>query len=601
MRISMGIIRNNYGVFHLRKKVPKKLEEAVALVTGAEKARTAWLKKTLGTKDRKAAKVRAVPVLMEFDRILAQAEALSAVRPLRTSLSEKEIERIAQYHFAAVLAEDDEMRRDGTGSEPLFQSIARQLADAGIEFQTPFHIGAAPEYGLSEREMQKHAADLEIYIGIAEHALARGDISAIREQMDELLHVFRVNLDPKSVAFRQLGMAILREDMKALRAIERRHKGEPIETPKLPSVGAETTSEGERISAAFEGWKKSKAPSPTTLREFTYAINRFELHGDMPVQKITRKTVREFREALQQLPVRRAGIQRRATLPELVEWSGKHSEAQKVSPATVNKLLGGVQAVAIWARDNGFIPDDVPWADPFSNTRLDEPEPEREPWELAELRVLFSSPVFTRGARSKAGGGGAAFWLPLLGIFTGARLGELAPLRAADVTADEVTGIWTISITEDLETGRRLKTRGSRRVIPVHPYLVHLGVVDLVNQVKQERGSDAQLFPLLNPGPRGGFGEAWSKWFGRYIRGLGISNKHHVFHSFRHGFKDALRAGEVSEDVNDALTGHAGGGAVGRSYGAKDMLRRFGLQTLADAVGKVAYPGLDLSHIKPHL
>ena len=95
--------------------------------------------------------------------------------------------------------------------------------------------------------------------------------------------------------------------------------------------------------------------------------------------------------------------------------------------------------------------------------------------------------------------------------------------------------------------------------------------------------------------------EAWSKWFGRYIRGLGISNKHHVFHSFRHGFKDALRAAEVSEDINDALTGHAGGGAVGRSYGAKDMLRRFGLQTLADAVGKVAYPGLDLSHIQPHL
>jgi hypothetical protein len=234
MRISMGIVRNEHGVFHLRKKVPKKLEEAVAHVTGAAKPRVAWLKKTLNTKDHKAAKVRAAPVLMEFDRILAKAEALGAERPLRTSLSQKEVERIADYHFAAVLAEDDEMRRDGTGSEPIFQSIARQLADAGVEFKTQFHVGATPEYGLSEREMQKHGADLEAYIALAEHALARGDVSAIREQMDDLAFIFRINLDPKSVVFRQLGMAVLRKDVEALHAIERRHRGDPLRRPSSP-------------------------------------------------------------------------------------------------------------------------------------------------------------------------------------------------------------------------------------------------------------------------------------------------------------------------------------------------------------------------------
>jgi hypothetical protein len=76
-------------------------------------------------------------------------------------------------------------------------------------------------------------------------------------------------------------------------------------------------------------------------------------------------------------------------------------------------------------------------------------------------------------------------------------------------------------------------------------------------------------------------------------------HKDRVFHSFRHGFKDALRTARISEDVNDALTGHAGGSSIARGYGAKDIVRRFGLPALADAVSKVAYPGLDLSHVNP--
>ncbi len=447
--------------------------------------------------------------------------------------------------------------------------------------------------------MLRRAETLEWTLPVAQEALARGNISSMQWEVDELLKVFRINLDHSSSTYRELGMAVLRAYVRALHAIGRRDRGEPVETPKILDVENGVTVEGESLRAAHAGWQKSRGPSPATLREFTYAIDRFiELHGDMPVEKITRKHVREFREALQLLPVRRAGKLQRATLPELVEWSKKHPETRRLSPATVNKLLGGVQAVVVWARDNGLIPDQVPWSDPFSNMRLGEPDPDRAPWEPAELRVLFASPVFTEGARPKAGRGGAAFWLPLLGLFTGARLGEIAPLSAADVKTDELTNIHSITITEDPEQGRRLKTPGSRRVVPVHPELVRIGFLEFVEHVRHESGKDARLFPLLTQGPRGGFGEAWSKWFGRYIRQLGVTNKALVFHSFRHGFNDALRAAGVSEDVNDALTGHAGGGTVGRTYGAKDMLKRFGLPILNDAVSKLRYPGLDLSHLR---
>ena len=64
-----------------------------------------------------------------------------------------------------------------------------------------------------------------------------------------------------------------------------------------------------------------------------------------------------------------------------------------------------------------------------------------------------------------------------------------------------------------------------------------------------------------------------------------------MFHSFRHGFKDACRDSDIPKELNDRLTGHGGG--VGDSYGADD----YPLRPLADAMNKLRYRGLDLAHL----
>ena len=410
--------------------------------------------------------------------------------------------------------------------------------------------------------------------------------------------MFRINLDPNSASYRELGLAILRAYVKSIEAVAQRDSGEVVETPELVDPEQPSCSESATLRAAHEGWKKSATRPANTLREFKYAVDRFtELHGDLPVAQIKRPHVLRFREALQEMPLWRSGKLRTATLPELVAWSKEfpHTTAQKVSAQTVNKLLGSVQAVCVWARNNGVIPEDMLWSDPFSKMRLPTRRSRREPWRLEELRTLFSSAIFTQGDRPVTGKGEAAFWLPLMALFTGARLNELAPLTAADVITDAATDIVSINIKEDKEQGRRLKTVGSARLVPIHPELTRIGFLRFVDWISSA-GQEARLFPLLTPGRKDGFGEMWSKWFGRHKRELGITNKASVFHSFRHGFKDAARAARVSEDLHDALTGHAGS-SVGRTYGAKDMVRRFGLETLADAVNRIRYPGLDLSNV----
>ena len=78
-----------------------------------------------------------------------------------------------------------------------------------------------------------------------------------------------------------------------------------------------------------------------------------------------------------------------------------------------------------------------------------------------------------------------------------------------------------LSYIADIALGAEL-TESSLRAVPIHPELVRIGFLQFVDHVRANGGTSARLFPKLTPGPKGGFGEAFSKWFGRYKRELGI-------------------------------------------------------------------------------
>jgi hypothetical protein len=159
MRVGMGLIKNEHGVWLVRKKVPKRLEAATATVLGNGKPRVSWLKKTLRTKDKRQAEISAKPVMMKFDRILADAEALLAERPLRNELTDAEIKQITDFFYAHELNADEEQRQEGSASDDaLFASIHEQLTADGIEFESPFEIEnpqATPARKSAERLRQE--------------------------------------------------------------------------------------------------------------------------------------------------------------------------------------------------------------------------------------------------------------------------------------------------------------------------------------------------------------------------------------------------------------------------------------------------------------
>lgn len=608
MRALMGLIKDRHGTYYAQRKVPERLQAAVARVLHKGKSKQVFLKRSLGTKVLKDANVRAKPVLSDFDRIIRAAEELENSKPpLRQKLFPIEVSRMAEYVYAKALAWDERIRVGGR--DQLKRDLATLRKEAKAEGEDPDEIKpfyayeTLPRYGLSIDQLTDNRDQLVDDLRAAREALARSDISAVQDQTAEALDTFGINLDPESPSYPTLGAAVLRAYVRALEDIGKRNEGHPVETPVVSRgpISNLVANGGATLRDAFDGWNKVRSRPDDTVTEYRRAVELFiQLHGNMAVADIKRRHALEYREAIQLVPRRRSGTLLKAALPELVEWTKKHPETPRVAAGTINKQLGALQAISLWAHDNGLLPDNAVWADPFQRMRLEEEGSDRAPFVKNELQVVFDDPLFTAQEWPVGARGAAGVWLPLLALFTGARQSELGGLKASNIVQDEDISTPLMYITRDTKAGRRVKTKSSERVIPIHPQLIALEFLEFVAERRREDGDDAWLFPLVSPKTGRAGIKAWSKWWGRYLRdSVGVKDTAKVFHSFRHGVKDALRRARVDYELREALVGHSHGSTVSGGYGAPEMLARWGVEALQEAVSKISYPGLDLSRVKP--
>src|SRR4029453_4449371 len=121
----------------------------------------------------------------------------------------------------------------------------------------------------------------------------------------------------------------------------------------------------------------------------------------------------------------------------------------------------------------------------------------------------------------------ADYWLPWLGLYTAARLEELGQLRTGDVKHENDVDYFAIEPGD----GKRVKTKSSRRCVPIHPELIKLGFLGFVDG--QRRAGGARLFPELKATSYGSVTAGWSKFWSRHTRALGVGDPRKVFHSFR--------------------------------------------------------------------
>jgi hypothetical protein len=125
----------------------------------------------------------------------------------------------------------------GADDDEVVRGVAAQLDQESIPYETPVPLGPqGPQYGLSDRMVAKRNANVALLLPIVRGALSRGDVSKAGEALEECLDRFQINLDRDSVSYRKLGVAILKAEVRALEALERRTRGELIETPPISHI-----------------------------------------------------------------------------------------------------------------------------------------------------------------------------------------------------------------------------------------------------------------------------------------------------------------------------------------------------------------------------
>lgn len=585
LRMASPVLVGN--VYWFRKAVPETLRP---LLKKREE------KFSLGTRDPAEAKVK-------FARALAEVEERWArLRKGAVELTHKQSHAIAGQIYRELVAEH--------ADNPDFEGrLGAWLHDAAA-------LGIAKVVRISKNDAMVDRA----LQAIAERRKTRleGRINAflIREG-------YQLHPESKATLFKHVGEAVLKAREKLNAMADRGDYGPDPEAAKFPAyesplqtASSEQQDGANLLSAVVDAWiaekgrsagtKKRAAWSKGSARDYERAARRFiELVGDKPISAYRKADARKFKEAYLSLP-RTDYIKKQfagLSFPEIVSRAEKaireaHGDGAAlpfvcVDEVTVNKNLGFVQALWNWAQANY---DDVPPSifDGMKVKGQTDAVDQRDSFSIDELQAILNAPLFlgcksdkswrTKGEYVPHRHG--IYWVPLIGLFTGARSGEIIQLDVDDLILER--GRYYFKITNERK-GQSLKNKTSVRNVPVHPMLLELGLTEYVQAMRK---IGARMFPDFPRATDGYYSTAYSRRFKLFLESIGVKTEKNSFHSFRHTFKDEAIDADISLAIVNRIQGHSNGGMAAR-YGSG----RVRLSALDREFEKLDFAELDFTKV----
>jgi integrase len=211
-------------------------------------------------------------------------------------------------------------------------------------------------------------------------------------------------------------------------------------------------------------------------------------------------------------------------------------------------------------------------------------ESSRRAFTKEELKLLFESNNPAPENYIKGFSSPINYWVQFIALYTGARLAEICQLYLSDIKQVDVlsndTKQWVFDINDNDD--KSLKSKSSKRQIPIHPNLTNAGLLAYVDSQKAK--GETRLFPdaARNSDQFGG----QSQWFGIYSDKAGIPDKDTAFHSFRHVFCSYLKARYTETDLINALVGHQDISLAKKTYSRNGQMD---VGKLADVINSIDY------------
>lgn len=426
--------------------------------------------------------------------------------------------------------------------------------------------------GMDTVAFEAYGKYIETSILALRRQLAMGNV----EPMLDAAHLFLVGRGyaPQfsQIDWRRIAYAMTQANLEAYEAMAVRQTGAVVqadpeailvsqfEVQNAPNPAATGTPAAMTWQNLYDVWRAECVRPDNTCNAYLAAMSLFTRFCNKTPQQVTREDVLGFRDFLA------AG------------YEGKKPPAA----GTVANKIGFVGTIFNSGRNHAKYASHLPH-NPFDKIKVKRARrgkagEKRLPFTDAELKILFSSDIYTKRARPIGGGGEAAAWIPALAYLTGMRLEEIAVLRARQFLVDAQGNHY-------IHTEDGKNENSADRDVPLHPALIEAGLLDYVQSCSD------RLFPKVKCSNEVQ-SKAYSQWWGRYLDKLRITAKSKVFHSFRHLFKDLCRNIGLDDSTIDQICGHEPG-TVGGKYGSG---RR--IDVLAGLIAQIV-PPVALPRITP--
>ena len=330
-----------------------------------------------------------------------------------------------------------------------------------------------------------------------------------------------------------------------------------------------TSLEQTPISKVMEDYFEQKGENvrdKTKYQEERYLNLLIEEVGDIPIGSITREMTKGFKTNIMKLPSNRNKNPkyRDLTYREILDKNIPQNE--KLSRTTVNNILSILSTFMEWCKNDHYVKENL-----FKGMMLKKdihPREETKPFTNHELKTIFNK--FTFFSYTIEQRKFHLYWIPLISLFHGLRLGEICPLYCDNIRKIEGNHRerrWCFDIVfEPHRPDKRIKNKSSRRIVPIHDTLINLGFIEYVEIVSKKLKKE-RLFHQLNYS-YGNYNRRVSEfWNEKYLPDLGLKSPQTKFHSLRHTCSNHLKQKGIYSDYLQELLGHTTGKITLERYG----------------------------------